>query len=841
MKKLLLIFCLIIFFAINSYSSEKITWQPVGLGGGGGMFTPAISPHNSELMFVSCDMGGLYKSTNAGKSWELLNFRSMSSSNTLTTVFHCTQGNILWDESGYSLMMSEDTGKSWSKVWEFPADMIDMVCMRTEPLTLILLASEGTVYTSNDGINFIDNAVCPAAMYLAENGTEVWAASSNQVWISSDRAFSFSEIDIDELDIQSEIMSIAATENEVFVLQKSQLLRSKDKGESWEVLIKSLDYDRGDFRFVRAEGNYVWVTTSGGGKYQTTAFLSEDNGNSFAPVFFCNSSWDDISNNTGDWLSLDFNCGWGGPALGFCISKQNPSTALWTDAGRCLATFDSGNSWSPLFTQFADSGFVAAGKKWESVGLEVTSCWNTFIDPLDSNHIHCAYTDIGGKYSFDRGKTWKSTANSGIPSNWFNTNYDLELDSANGILWGGFSQVHDIPGGWSFNTWNRTGDGGICYSTDYGISWTAVESGGIIEKPVTSIAVDYSSDKESRRIYAALWSNGIWKSEDGGKTWSRASIGLDCGDGESTNDGPNTHILEVKVAQDGTLYALKTKYIRNGSKIKNDGGLWKSTDYGENWTCISSNVKDCPPNSSIDLDGEHSWADPISFELDELNNNHIFVCAQNCNNGKVQGGLYETYDAGANWNRIFQTYCAFRLIKSKYYTNRYYLATSDGIYISDDNCMTWLADTAFPFPNVTRITEDIHNKSILWVNTFGGGTWKGEIVHKINSVNKTPFYKSIDIFPNPASDFIDISFERCPTLSKCLTSAVDEIKIFNAFGEIVGAKLALPLQALPLQALPLQALPLQALPLQRINISHLHAGLYFIQIGNYVEKFVVVR
>jgi hypothetical protein len=31
------------------------------------------------------------------------------------------------------------------------------------------------------------------------------------------------------------------------------------------------------------------------------------------------------------------------------------------------------------------------------------------------------------------------------------------------------------------------------------------------------------------------------------------------------------------------------------------------------------------------------------------------------------------------------------------------------------------------------------------------------------------------------------------------------------------------------------------LPLQRIDISHLPVGLFFIQIGNYTEKFLLVR
>ncbi len=35
-------------------------WGMVGYGGGGAMFYPAVSPHNPDYAFVSCDMGGGY-------------------------------------------------------------------------------------------------------------------------------------------------------------------------------------------------------------------------------------------------------------------------------------------------------------------------------------------------------------------------------------------------------------------------------------------------------------------------------------------------------------------------------------------------------------------------------------------------------------------------------------------------------------------------------------------------------------------------------------------------------------------------------------------------------------
>jgi len=86
-------------------------------------------------------------------------------------------------------------------------------------------------------------------------------------------------------------------------------------------------------------------------------------------------------------------------------------------------------------------------------------------------------------------------------------------------------------------------------------------------------------------------------------------------------------------------------------------------------------------------------------------------------------------------------------------------------------------------------------------------------------------FSRIVIFPNPASDYIEVNLERCQTLSKCLTS---EIKIYNTFGECV------------MEFPDVQHLE-DVGHLKRIDISQLPAGIYYIQIKNYSERFVVVR
>lgn len=755
MRAFLMSIVILAFNIINCNSSElpkKVTWQTAGPGGGGGMFSPAVSPHDDNLMFVSCDMSGVYRTTNGGENWEMIDYRQLKSSIRCAPVFHPTDENIMWDEMGSSIMQSTDKGKTWEKATELDEAPLDMICVMDNGKAKLIMACPNDELFNFNG-NLWPSEGVSNIQFLDESGYII-AASSEQAYCSVNNGSTY--FPIDSPDGLQDIIDVAIDSGNVYILESKKLWQSTDLGGTWSEIASSEKYDRGDFKFVRVYEDKIWITTSGGGMYQSSALLSKDFGVAFEPVFFCNNSWDETSNLENSWLDLDFNCGWGGSAIGFCIAPGNPDIAVWTDYGRTLSTRDCGETWQSIFTEHVGAGEPASGDTWASRGLEVTTSWDCFQSDDFPGFVHVAYTDIGGSYSSDDGATWRSTFDGGIPNEWRNTTYDFEYDSENQKLYGAFSGRHDIPSGWSANNWNNQGTGGIAISDNGGMSWQVLTSDSDINKPVTSISLGGGDDDN---LYAAVWSDGIWRSTDNGQTWERKSEGLDCGSGECTNDGPNAHIVEVRAHPDGTLFALKTKYIRNGSKIKNDGGLWKSTDKGESWISISANVADCLPNSSIDLDGEHSWADPISFLPDEENSDHIFVCAQNCNNGKVQGGLYETTDGGENWMRIHQIYGAHRLTKSKYFENRYYLATiGEGILVSNDGCQTWEDFFEFPFAHTTRISEDIADSSIIWVNTYGGGVWKGKMDFGGTGINETPEAPNgMSVYPNPFNSDLNIS------------------------------------------------------------------------------------
>src|SRR5512141_474791 len=52
-------------------------WKIVGMGGGGTMIGPTVSPFDSNLVFEHCDMTGAYVTTDAGQSWRMFNLHAV--------------------------------------------------------------------------------------------------------------------------------------------------------------------------------------------------------------------------------------------------------------------------------------------------------------------------------------------------------------------------------------------------------------------------------------------------------------------------------------------------------------------------------------------------------------------------------------------------------------------------------------------------------------------------------------------------------------------------------------------------------------------------------------------
>lgn len=129
-------------------------------------------------------------------------------------------------------------------------------------------------------------------------------------------------------------------------------------------------------------------------------------------------------------------------------------------------------------------------------------------------------------------------------------------------------------------------DRGVYKSEDGGTTWRQV-----LHKSDKAGAVDLSIDTNNPRVlFASIWEayrsfwqissggpdSGLWRSVDGGETWT------DLGDKPGLPKGLKGKIgVATSPAQSGRVWGL--------IEHKTEGGLYRSDDNGETWECVSDN------------------------------------------------------------------------------------------------------------------------------------------------------------------------------------------------------------------------------------------------------------
>ena len=213
--------------------------------------------------------------------------------------------------------------------------------------------------------------------------------------------------------------------------------------------------------------------------------------------------------------------------------------------------------------------------------------------------------------------------------------------------------------------WKGTSDRGIYRSTDGGRTWTQLLKG----ENAFSGASDLSMDATNPRIlYAAMWDHqrtpwkvrsggagsGIWKSVDGGDTWKRAQEGLPALVGKIG--------VAVSPANPDRVYAIVEA---------ENGGLFRSDDAGKTWRQMSGdrliqtrswyymNITADPKNADVvwvmnapamkSIDGGRTFA---SVPATHGDNHQLWINPTNPNYliNANDGGASISLDGGKSWS-----------------------------------------------------------------------------------------------------------------------------------------------------------------------------------------------
>lgn len=182
-----------------------------------------------------------------------------------------------------------------------------------------------------------------------------------------------------------------------------------------------------------------------------------------------------------------------------------------------------------------------------------------------------------------------------------------------------------------------TAAGGIFKSVNGGTSWTpifekeAVSSIGDIAISPSDPSILWAGTGESNNRQSSSWGGGIYRSLDAGKTWQMMGL------------AETHHIARVVIhpTDSNIVYVAATGKLWSSNPER---GVYKTTDGGKNWQLVLK-VNDDTGATDIAIDPESPG---ILYAAMFQRRRTVFGF-----NGSGEGSaLYKTNDGGANWKKI---------------------------------------------------------------------------------------------------------------------------------------------------------------------------------------------
>jgi photosystem II stability/assembly factor-like uncharacterized protein len=618
----------------------------------------------------------LYRSTNDGETWALLN-NGLENQYINKIVFN-SQGHIFIPS--YGIFRSTNNGDTWIQINNgLPTNQfwIDdlIICSSGELLTK---GYDGVMFRStNNGDNWIQvNIGFISSIAISPTG-ELFAGGIGQIYRSTDNGNSWSA-NSNGINPSVYIMSISFDSSGIIYGSATSgesdgtLYRSTDNGNSWTAINNGLPLFEYSDKIIVNKNNSLFVPIFLSGEVGFV-YRSTDNGNNWltTPMQTSLSNWNHnlMANTDGDIFCPDKSRG---------IFRSADEGANWVEINNGLdlksanSLHINNNDKLYLSTNAGIFSSTNNGDNWLNINNNfIHSTINTIFSSTD-NAIF-AGTFSGGLYrSDDNGTNWVAI-NNGLSINGFTDGHISDIiENSAGFLFtsAGYweSEVYRSSDGgenWepslgysqtsSSYIWplvvNSNGDvyagtyAKLMHSADNGVNWAAINLP--FAQEVATVAIN-----PYNHIFVAAYTQGVYRSTDEGSTWSFIGFqnnwlkvleinsngvifaGTDVGLFRSLDNGNNwTQITDFQVRD--------VTFDKNGFVYVSKDKVYRSTNNGDNWTEISTGLPDAYINSlAVDADGYvfagtlnygvyRSSESTTSVEDDNLNSPATFALEQN--------------------------------------------------------------------------------------------------------------------------------------------------------------------------------------------------------------------
>ena len=703
-------------FPLNLYAN--LEWRCIGPFRGGRTVAATGVPNNPNLFYIGVNNGGVWKTTDAGRTWFPI-FDSQPTGSIGALAVAPSNPNVIYVGTGEGLRRpdlstgdgiykSTDAGNTWQHLGLRDGQQVANILIDPQDPNRVFVAVLGHPYGPNS----------ERGVFRSTDGGETWQKilyKDDDIG-AADLAFDPKNPQIIYTDLWSSRRPPWTTGNPLEG-HSGGLFKSTDGGETWHPLTKGLPTNaqglgRIGFGISPSSPNRIYALVDAapevGGLYR-----SDDAG----------ESWQRVNHEQRIW-------GRGSDFAWVRVSPENPDIIYICNTSTYRST-DAGTSFTAI--------------KGAPGGDDYHAVW---INPENPRIILLA-ADQGATISVNGGETWSSWYNQ--PTAQF---YHVITDNQFPYwVYGGQQESGSAGtasrsdwGAITFRDWHPVGTEEYGYVAPDPLHPNLIYGGKVTRfdmitgqtqdvSPVLLRTGKYRFNRTAPLIFSPaaphtlyLGSNVLFKTTDAGHSWQVISPDLTREDpGVPPNLGNMIASDPAQGKHRGVIYSLAPSPL-DANLIwagTDDGLIWLTRDGGQNWREVS------PP-------GLTAWSKIAQLDASHFDPNGVYAAVNRFRLDDLHPYIYRTHDGGQTWEKIttgLPDDAAVNVVREDPVRQGLLFAgTERAIYVSFNDGDSWQS-LQLNLPATSMRDLVIHNDDIV-VGTHGRSFWILDDITPLRQLNE---------------------------------------------------------------------------------------------------------
>jgi photosystem II stability/assembly factor-like uncharacterized protein len=619
--------------------APDLHWRMVGPFRGGRTRAATGVPGEPNVFYVGQVDGGVWKSTDYGRTWNPI-FDDQPSQSIGAIAVAPSDANIVYVASGEGLhrpdlsvgdgiYRSNDAGKTWQHLGLRDGQQIPSLVVDPRDPNRLYAAVLGHPYGANE----------ERGVYRSTDGGQTWKKV-----LFKDANTGASDIDIDP--VHPDTLYAAFWESRLGPWEDGNqydsthggLFKSTDGGDTWKQLTKGLPDNLVQIQVAisRSDPNrlYATLSTTREGEYGSGAGLgvyrSDDAG----------ESWTKATDDPRPAMKI------GGGDLPIPAVDPKDPDVVYSASIVTLRSMDGGHTWM--------------GLRGAPGGDDYQNLW---INPENPNII-LLVSDQGALVSVNRGESWSSWYNQPTAQLYHvaaTKTFPYRLCAGQQESGSVCISSRGNDGEITFREWHPVGIIEYGYAAPdplhpeiiYGAGRTEVSkfdtATGQVQNvtPLPVRSPDFRADRTEPILFSPVdphlmlyASNVLWETRDYGRNWQKISPDLSR---EHTGQPASLAPLPAKDTERrrGVIYSVAASF-ENTNTIwagTDDGLVWITRDHGKNWKNIT------PPDVT-------PWSKVTQIDASRFDDNSAYVSVSRFRIDDLRPYIYRTHDGGATWQAI---------------------------------------------------------------------------------------------------------------------------------------------------------------------------------------------